>query len=197
MPQYIKYEDVKIRLQGKVRFDDAPGHPDENKMPKALALRLIDEAEGQVEQDLSPRYLAPFVDTAAGTYLALPDRPTKNIIRNLCELQSVIRLLETDFGSGSAVDGQKYQDKLEKRYRKIIDDTILAKFGAEYESSRQWKYPPMPGLKLNYFNTESDDGYAGYVSVTNSDEGNYAAQQIDDPSETFFNAQFDDSIEHK
>jgi len=196
MPQYITFKDVQIRLTGKVRFQ-TPTDTDENKMSTALANRLIDEAEGQVEQDLSPRYAAPFVSSSTGNFKDIPDRPTKNIIRTLCELQAVIRILETDFGEGSSVDAAKYMKNLEARYRKIIDDSILAKFSTEYDSSKQWKYPPLPGLKLNYFNSVADDGYAGFVSVTSHSNGDYAEDQINDPSETFFNAQFDDNVEHK
>ena len=189
MPIYIKFEDVRLRLVGKVKFSDT----DENRMSSALAGRLIDEAEGQVEQDLSPRYAAPFVHTETGKYANLPDRPTRNIIRTLCELQACIRILETDFGSGSAIDAQKYIGQLEKRYRKIIDDNILAKFSSEYESSRQWKFPPLPYLKLNYFNTQADDGYAGMVTVTSSGDGDYPETQINDPGENWFNATVDDN----
>ena len=122
---------------------------------------MIDEAEGQVEQDLSPRYFAPFQNANGGAYATLPDRPTKNIIRMLCELKACIRILETDFGSGTAVDAQKYIKSLADRYKDVINNNILAKTGGdEYKSSKQYAFPPLPGLKKNYMNTEADDGYA-------------------------------------
>lgn len=188
MPAYIKLDDVRVRLAGKVRFQDSNAQPEdnENKMAIALANRLIDEAEGQVEQDLSPRYAAPFVHRDTGTYAALPDRPTKNIIRTLCELQAVIRILETDFGSGTIVESGKYSANLEKRYRKIIDETILAK-PEGMEATKQFVYPPLLFLKLNYFNTTADDGYIGGIIHT-SNSHDYATGQIDDPGEDFFNA---------
>ncbi len=191
MPLYIKYEDVRLRLVGKVRFTE--DEDDSGKMPKNLALRLIDEAEGQVEQDLSPRYFAPFAHSTTGNFIDLPDRPTKNIIRTLCELKATIRILETDFGSGTAIDAAKYITNIEKRYRSLIDDNILAKFGAEYESSRQWKFPPLPSLKKNYFNDQADDGYAGVGPlVTSNDDGDFPSKQINDPSETFNNGSLDE-----
>lgn len=187
MALYIEFEDVRLRLVGKVRFTDDP-ETDENKMPEALAERLIDEAEGQVEQDLSPRYAAPFVETTAGTFAALPDRPTKNILRTLCELKACIRILETDFGSGTAIDAAKYIKSLEDRYKSIINENILAKFDDEYKSSRQWKFPPLPGLKKNWFNKQADDGYVGVGPLVTSDSsGDYAEGQINDPSQDFFN----------
>jgi hypothetical protein len=191
MPAYVTFEDVRLRLVGKVRFQDGTDD-DDNRMPRALAIRLIDEAEGQVEQDLSPRYATPFVHESANTFKALPDRPTKNIIRTLCELKSVIRILETDFGAGSAVDGEKYLRILEKRYRAIIGDNILAKFSDEYQSSRQWKFPPLPGLALNWFNKHADDGYVGGVYVSSSSDGDYPERRINDPAESFFNFNWDD-----
>lgn len=192
MPKYIKFQDVQLRLSGKVRFQDASQTDQDNRMPVALANRLIDEAEGQVEVDLSPRFAVPFVSASKGTYLALPDAPTKNFIRTLCELQSVIRILETDFGSGSAVDAQKYIANIEKRYRKMIDENILAKFEASYASSRQWKFPPLLDLKKAQHNSEADDGFAGMVTVTDRGEGLYPVEQIDDPSQSWFNATFDE-----
>lgn len=190
MALYIKFEDVRSRVKNKVKFED-PAKSDidnEDRMPMALANRLIDEAEGQVEQDLSPRYAAPFVSSTTNTYPGLPDRPTKNIIRTLCELQAVIRILETDFGSGTVVDAAKYTANLEKRYRKIIDETIL-KRPEGCENTKQFVYPPLPGLQLNYFNKAADDGFVG-AALHHSNMHDFATGQIDDPGEDFFDAEF-------
>jgi hypothetical protein len=189
---YIKFEDVRLRLVGKVRFTD--DIDDENKMPKALAIRLIDEAEGQVEVDLSPRYAAPFVNSAApNTFASIPDRPTKNIIRTLCELKAVIRILETDFGAGSSVDGAKYIKNIADRYKDIVNNNILAKPSDDFKGSRQWAFPPLPNLQKAYFNTEADDGYAGMGPLVTSDMGESMEIMEDkqsNPSEDFFNSRF-------
>lgn len=192
MPLYIKFEDVRLRLVGKVRFQDPNSPTDENRMSVALATRLIDEAEGQVEQDLSPRFAAPFVSETTKDFKGLPDRPTKNIIRTLAELQAVIRILETDFGAGTAVDAGKYIEKLDKRYKAIINENILAKFTDDYKATRQWKFPPLPDLMKAAHNLHGDDGFAGMVLVTSRGDGAYPAGQIDDPSESFFFANLDD-----
>lgn len=191
MPNYITLNDVKVRLANKVRFQDANETLAESsdKMPIALANRLIDEAEGEVEQELSPRYLAPFQHGATGLFKDLPDRPTKNIIRTLCELKAVIRILETDFGSGSAVDGSKYAASLEKQFRKIIDKNILAKPDG-MEATKQWSYPPLPSLKVNYFNNAADDGYIGGPLSHSHSNAELATDQVNDPTESFFNAGF-------
>lgn len=182
---YITFEAVRVRLIGKVKFTE--DEDDENKMHVDLALRLIEEAEGAVEQALSPRYLAPFQGDGEGAFSGLPDRPTSEILRTLCELQSVIRILETDFGSGTAVQGDKYRESIQKRYDKMVED-LLAKRKDGGVESQGWRYPPLPGLALNYQNTEADDGYMGTVIVANGSESQgYARGQINDPSNSYWN----------
>lgn len=191
MGLYISLEDVKIRLVGKVRFTSSS--EEENKMLDSLANKLISEAEAQVEQDLSPRYAAPFQTEEGTAFKNLPDRPTKQIIKTLCELMAVVRVLETDFGSGTAIDGEKYIKNIEKRYKSILNDNILAKVkGAE--DQKQWSFPPLPGLRKNWFNTEADDGYPGMVLVSSSSDGrgDYPFKQINSPGETFWSGILDD-----
>jgi len=186
--KYIKFEDVRIRLIGKVRFTD--DESEENKMHTSLANNLILEAETQVEQDLSPRYAAPFVHETGSKFETLPDI-SKNSIKTLCKIKSVILILETDFGSGTAIDAEKYIGRLEKRYTKILTEQILPKVkGAE--DSRQWANPPLPGLKKNWFNTHADDGFAGGIFVTSQGDGDYPSAQINDASENWWNGTLDD-----
>lgn len=188
MGKYIGLEALKIRLAGKVRFTEDPDNqPD--RMPVSLANRLISEAEGHVEYDLSPRYEAPFQTDAGLAFDKLPDRPTKETLRTMCELQAVLRVLETDFGSGSAVNAKAYTESLEKRYGKMVE-RILEK---RKEHSQVWKYPPLPCLRLAYFNEAGDTGYTGQVIVTNvTGDGGYPAKQINDPSEDFLNGRLDE-----
>lgn len=157
-------------------------------MIQALAERLIDEAEGMVELDLSPRYFAPFVgDGEGGTYASVPSRPTSEVIRTLCELKACIRILETDFGSGTAVNGDKYKEGLEKRYKEMVE-RLLAKRKDGSAESQGWMYPPLPGLKLNYMGELSDDGFFGRVLIASgSPSQGYAAGQVNDPGLTFWN----------
>ncbi len=182
---YIDFEAVRVRLIGKVKFTE--DEDDENKMNVLLAQRLIEEAEGAVELDLSPRYLAPFQQDDGSEFSGLPDRPTKEIIRTVCELKAVIRILETDFGSGTAVQGDKYKESIQKRYDKMVTD-LIAKRKDGGQESQGWRYPPLPSLRLNYQNTEADDGYMGSVIVANgSDSQGYARGQINDPSNSYWN----------
>lgn len=187
MPRYINTEQVKIRVNGKVRFTDNPDDPlDRNKMPLPLLIRLISEAESQVEFDLSPRYHAPFQGTSGEAFDRLPE-PTKGTIKTLCELQSVMRVLETDFGSGSATDASKYMEKLEKRYKDWMEKLLERR-----KDEQRWKYPPLPGVKLSYFNELGDTGFQGRVFNTSQfNDGDYPAAQINDPSENWYNAHVD------
>lgn len=185
MGYYINLEAVKVRLSGKVRFTTDDN--DENRMSEKLANRLINEAEGQVEQDCSPRYAAPFEREDGAPFSELPDRPTKEILRTLCELQACLRVLETDFGRGTVSDADKYCKSLEKRYKDILDRLMAKKTDGGQESAG-WKYPPMTGLKLNYFNLVSDDGYIGSVLTTTDGIGSYPFEQINSPGETWWNS---------
>lgn len=188
MGLYVSFDEVKIRLIGKVRFSDL--EEEENKMYRLLADRLIAEAEGQVELDLSPRYVAPFQTDGGSPFRNLPERPTKNYLKTLCELMSCIRILETDFGSGTAIDGEKYAEKLRKRYNEMMELLLKRKTDAGTEA---WGFakPPLPGLKLNYMNEMADDGFMGAVLVTGQNDGDYPQKQINDPSETFWNGIID------
>lgn len=190
MGLYISFEDVRVRVIGKVRFTEDT--EDENKMSIVLANKLINEAESQVETDLSPRYAAPFQTEEGKPFKDLPERPTRLLIRTLCELKAVIRILETDFGSGTAIDADKYIKKIADRYKAIINDNVLAKT-EQAKDQKQWMFPPLPGLRKNWFNTEADDGYSGMVLVTNSNSPHdFASKQINSPGETFWSGEIDD-----
>ncbi len=185
MPLYHRFHEVKTRLAGKVRFaEDGDDPQDSDKMPLSLARKLMDEAEGIVEQDLSPRYLAPFQTDAGAPYSQLPARPTRNNITVLCELQSCILILATDFGRGSAVNGSNYCESLEKIYKNMVDEKLLKRRDEEKET--QWFYPPLPSLRLNWHNTECDDGYSG-MAMNTSDGESFAPHQINDPGANFWN----------
>lgn len=186
MGLYIKQQQVEIRLAGKVRFTDDVD--DENLMPYSLLRRLIAEAEGQVEFDLSPRFEAPFQTYDGKPFNQLPERPTKEYLRTLCEVQSVIRVLETDFGRG-AVSAEDYTKSLADRYKVMLDKVIARR--NDDDDQNQWKYPPLRDLRLAYHNTEADDGFRGMV-INTSDKESFAQNQINSPGATFWNVTFSD-----
>ncbi len=183
MPKYVTEDEVKNRLLGKVQFTDV--ETDQNKMQVKLLKQLIDQAESEVELDLSPRYDAPFQGVNGEAFKTLPSL-TLNIIKTLCQLQAVMRVLDTDYGRGSITEASKYYESMKKRYDNIVMERLLKKKN-DKEDTQQYLYPPLPGLRLGYFNTAADDGFAGTViSFSPSGDGAYPADQINDPSESFF-----------
>lgn len=185
MGLYCTFEQVRLRLIGKIQFTtDAQT---ENKMSVELANVLINEGEAQLELDLSTRYLAPFQTESGGPYSELPMRPTRLTITTLAEIMGVMKILDTDFGRGSAINGAEYAKALQARYKTMTDQLLAFRDG--YGSG--WKYPPMPGLKLNYQNAQADDGFVGQVLVIGDlvEQGTYPNRRINDPSMSWWTAQ--------
>lgn len=184
-PLYTTLDQIKALLLGKVEFTTDP--TDENKMDEDLATSLICQAEGQLELDLSPRYLAPFQTDGGDAFENLPDRPTKQVLNLLAQLQAVRRVLETDFGRGSVVDGAKYCESVTKKYDTLAAQ-LLAKKKYGGSEAQGFAYPPLPGLKLNYMNNQADDGFHGQVLIASgSPSQGYAKGQINDPAVNFWN----------
>jgi hypothetical protein len=189
MGRYVSFDAVRQRLIGKVRFTD--DEDNENEMNLGLAKRLIDQAEGDVEFDLSPRYEVPFRPVGGGDFDDLPDRPTKQVLKNMCEMASVMLILDYDFGSGSTTNAENYYKSLKKRYDRS-HDRLLAKRKDGASDGQGYLYPPLPGLELAWHNAEADDGFMGQVLTTSQGDGGYPAGQVNDPSETFWNAELDE-----
>jgi hypothetical protein len=184
---YINSNSVIIRLRGKVKVTNNPDQ-EPDRMPLILLNRIVNESEGQVEWDLSTRYTAPFQGYNGEPFSQLPERPTKEILRTLCELLSVVRVLETDFGRGSVVDASKYSDTAQTRYTKVVESLIELRQG----TFNTFRRPPLPGLRPNYMVSAADNGFAGYVTRTDdTGHGGYPALQINSPSETFWNGFLD------
>jgi len=187
----IKTADIEARLGGKVRLTDDPeGEPD--KMPRALLEQLIDEAESQFEVDVSERYMVPLQCIDGSDFSKLPEFPTRRAITQAIRLAIVVRVLETDFGSGTATDGDKYKSAVEKRYKDDVASLVERRKGVE-GGTQQFRRPPLPGLRLAAHNALGDTGFLGAVHVTAQDggDGDYPGKQINDPSETIWNGTFD------
>src|SRR5258708_1402993 len=132
MGKYCSMEAVQTRLAGKVKFG-APGVPEDpnaDRMSLALLNALIAEAESQLEVDLMDRYELPFRGICDEPFSVLPDN-TRVTIKNLAELLSVIRVLETDFGRGTSANAEKYVTQLQKRY-----DLVVSKLVAKQEETK-------------------------------------------------------------
>lgn len=191
MGKYITSEAVLIRLRGKVKVTSDPDR-EPDRMPLLLLNRLILEAEGAVEFDLSTRYAAPFQTIQGCPFDKLPRHPTQEVLKTLCELLSVIRVLETDFGRGSASDSSKYAESCQDRYDRMIhgdeEKGIPGLITLRKETFNVFRTPPLPGLKSSWQVSQVDTGFAGYV--TRSDDtghGGYPIHQINSPGENFWN----------
>jgi hypothetical protein len=187
--KYISTNDVEVRLLGKVRFTD--NDDDEKQFSRKLLRRLIDEAEGQVERDLSPRYFAPFqcIDPNApantlgdDSFKSLPST-TRETLRTMCELMGVLRVLETDFGRGGANDAKAYKENQQKRYDAMVNRELARRSKME-DSPGEWLAPPLKGLYLADHNA-TEDGTYGAILVTSRGEGDFPVERITDPSENF------------
>ena len=180
MGQYCTPAAVQSRLQSKVKFALA-GDTDPNKMSTQLLNQLISEAESQLEIDLIDRYEVPFKNMSGGEFSTLPTN-TLITIQNLAELVSVIRVLETDFGRGTSVNGDKYTQALQKRYDAVVEKLIKKK-----GETREWMVRPLDGLMVAYNNT-GDNGFRGRVHNTStvSHQADYATKQINSPGEDLF-----------
>jgi hypothetical protein len=185
MGQYCSVKNVQERLQGKVKFNE-PGGTDPNKMTLDLLNQLISEGESQLEIDLMDRYDLPFKrwDDAPFSQL-FPS--TLFMIKNLAEMISVIRVLETDFGRGTSVNADKYTEKLQKRYDGVID-MLMEKQEETKNTSRQWKRRPLDGLKVAY-NNQGDNGFRGRAFNTSKrhDSADYAQHQQNHPDLNIWN----------
>lgn len=186
MARYVKFERVKVRLEGKVRFG-APGDNDPNKMTAILLADLINEAESQLELDLMIRYGVPFIDKDAGTFEGL-NVSTRTLLTTLGELLSCIRILEMDFGRGTATNSEKYTEKLQKRYDALVAQLVEVK----KDSYQTWLRPPLEGLALAYSN-QGDTGFRARIhnTTTISHGADYAYKQINSPGENIFNGVLD------
>ena len=188
MGKYCSMEAVQTRLAGKVKFGKPgePEDPDADRMSLSLLNTLIGEAESQLEIDLMDRYELPFQGLCGEAFSTLPDN-TKTTLKNLAELISVIRVLETDFGRGTSANAEKYVTQLEKRYTTVVEK-LMAKQEENKNTSRQWKTGPLYGLKVSY-NNQADNGFRGRVTnlTPTSPHGDFAAQQINSPGETVWN----------
>lgn len=170
-----------------MRFSD--DDEEKNRFPRKLLKRLIREAEGQVERDLSPRYASPFRGENDEAFKTLPST-TVETIRTACELMAVIRVLGNDFGRGTVTDGAAYKKEMTRLYNAIISRELKKREGSE-DSAAAWAYPPMDNLRTHDVNA-TDDGGHGAIIVTGRGDGDFPGKQITDPSENFFHGEVDE-----
>jgi len=185
-PQYTTVDSVKVRLAGKVQFQQDPNEIEPGELPDALLHQLIVDSETQVEQDLRSRYAIPFRSKTKNTFSALPDH-SKRAIRVAIDMRAVMMILQTDFGRGTHVSGDKYFESLGKSYEAYIKKLLGQ--DAEGEKRERFRFsPPLEDLLLAPSNREADDGYKGMIINTDQnvrDAVTYAEQQINNPATSY------------
>lgn len=179
MGDYTAEADVELRLRGKVRFTD--DDKEENAFPRSLLKKLVRDAEVKVERDLSRRYATPFRGTNDEAFKTLP-KTTRETITNLCELQSVMLVMMTDFGRGGVSDSRAYR----RGQMSLYTSTVKRELDRNYESAAgQWRFPPLEGLKLADGNA-SEQAIVGAILHTSNGDGAYPSGQITDPGESIW-----------
>lgn len=160
-------------------------------MSLQLLNQLISEAESQLEIDLMDRYEIPFQATDGSPFAKLPSTSLQ-ALRTLAELISVIRVLETDFGRGTSVNSDKYTEKLQARYDKLVAQ-LMAKRKVGGEETREWQTRPLDGVMVAY-NNKADNGFRGQVYNTSEshNDATYGTHQINAPSASLFTGLWDE-----
>lgn len=183
-PLYTSVESVKARLTNKVQFQSGRT-PVDGELPDELLCQIISDAETDVEMALRGRYAIPFRSAKKGDFANLPDH-TKRAIRKVVDYKSAILVLETDFGRGSAVDGDNYSKNLKSQYKEAI--SLLMGVDLQAKNLDRVKVaPPLEDLMLARSNGKADDGFRGAIINTDDslDSASYAEDQINDPSKTW------------
>lgn len=186
-PMYTTVDSVKIRLAGKVQFQSDDGLLD-GELPNALLCQLINDGETEVEQDLRTRYAIPFQSKTTKNYSGLPDH-TKRAIRVAVDMMAVMKVLETDFGRGSAVNGENYYKNLKTHYDEYMDRLLGRDRMAANAKIDRYKFsPPLADLLLAPTNSEADDGFRGMIINTDQSErdaSTYAEEQVNNPGHSY------------
>lgn len=185
-PMYTTVDSVKARLTNKVQFQSGK-KPIDGELPDELLCQIISDAETDVEMALRGRYAIPFRSIAKGNFSGLPDH-TKRAIRKAVDYKAAVLVLETDFGRGTAVDGDNYSKNLKNQYKEAV--SLLMGVDLQAKNLERVKVaPPLEDLMLAKSNAKADDGFRGTIINTDaSPDGaeQYAADQVNDPSKIWY-----------
>ena len=124
--QYTTAAEVKERVLGKVKFTD--NSEDENAVSSGFLIQIIDEAESEVELRLSVRYDVPFQGDNEEAFTTLPTT-TQVQIKTLCRMEAVRRILNYDFGRGSAIESDGYYKGIHQDYETRLERLISLRDG--------------------------------------------------------------------
>ena len=184
---YTTVESVKVRLAGKVQFQSGDELLD-GELPNDLLCQLISDAETEVEQDLRTRYSIPFRSASKGTFTGLPDH-SQRAIRIVVDFKAVLKILETDFGRGSHINAEGYEESMKARYEEQIMKLLGRDMIGDKSDVRRFKVsPPLEDVLLARSNSAADDGYRGMIINTDAGQGDaasYAADSMNNPARSY------------
>jgi hypothetical protein len=184
-PVYTTFDSVKVRLTGKIQFQEDCNQLQQGELPDALLAQLIGDAETAVEQDMRTRYMIPFQSKITGQWIDLPDH-SKRALRRAVDMRCVMEILRTDFGRGTHDDADDYYNGQTNEYKGYIK-TLLG-LDPEGKERKMFRFsPPLDGVQLARTNL-ADDGYRGMIINTDTNHcgaESYAADQINNPSDSY------------
>jgi hypothetical protein len=184
-PIYTTFDSVKVRLTGKVQFQQDCDRLENGELPDLLLAQLVSDAETAVEQDLRTRYTVPFQSLTTQRWADLPDH-TKRAVRRAIDMRCVMEVLRTDFGRGSHDDADDYYNGQANEYKSYIK--VLLGQDAEGKDRKMFRFsPPLQDLLLAPTN-RADDGYRGMIINTDTNHHGaeeYAKEQINNPADSY------------
>ena len=141
-PTYITIDDVKPWLYGKVRFGPDP----DTEMTDEFLATLCAYGETEVLNDLNWFYVVPLVSIRTNDYVGLPEY-TRTFLTQLFVFKSLQRVLAEEFAQKSAVIAKDYVERVKQDY-----STILSRVTSKDPKTQQFRYAPLPDLKINLKN---------------------------------------------
>jgi len=169
-PIYTTVQSVKVRLLNKVQFQQSSEVLLDGELADDLLLQLIIDAETDVEKALRGRYAIPFRSITHNTFANLPNH-TQRAIRQAVDMKAVCKVLGTDFGSGTAVNGDNYRKTTMEDYEETIRELLgmppKDASDEQIRAMRTFTRPPLEDLLLAASNSKADDGYKGMIQVSN------------------------------
>lgn len=187
--KYTTLDSVKVRLANKVQFQADPRTIEDGELPNALLVQLIKRAETKVELALRSRYAVPFRSKRTNLFSDLPEH-TKEALTTIIDDAAVMGVLKTDFGSGTHINAEGYFKNVKADYNEQMDFLLGHDAEAEKRDPKRYRFaPPLEDLLLSPSNKEADDGFKGMIintDMSTNDSATYAANQINDPSRSYF-----------
>jgi hypothetical protein len=177
VPSYTNLNLVKLRLRGKVTFDNTdPGYVTDEE-----ALNYIQDAESEIETRLNRQYVIPFVSSENLPFSEITSRHTIQRIQTLCTIMSAILIMPVYFGRSEGVRANDYIDNEEKTLERKLKELT------EWDpKSGSWLSIPMEDLKQNpkasFYSQGAPAPHTVTLGIRAHDLGSRVIRRITDPT---------------